>query len=200
MNDATNKVIDSMRRRIERTSAKEGVSVEELFDAECRRVDFMKLYGNTINGARYGIYTFLSEQEMYAKYSAQLARYSPFIILPIKFGAVFLESERNDEKHARRMRFCGYFDPLSEISLQRNCNPNEDTVFDDFIRRSESGELMALIKKLPKNQRIRVIKHYFLGYLLCEIASEEGVSVSAISQSLSDARKKLKKMILKKHD
>ncbi len=61
-----------------------------------------------------------------------------------------------------------------------------------------SAKLQKAIKKLPIEQQRTIILFHFDGYSYEEISAMQGISKSAVGQSLSKGRRNLKKMLEKK--
>ena len=57
------------------------------------------------------------------------------------------------------------------------------------------NDLMDAVKRLPENERISLILHYYEGYSLREIAGFLGKRENTIAAYLSRARKRLRKML-----
>ncbi len=100
--------------------------------------------------------------------------------------------------------------PVSHMSLEDSDSPKEDGGSDLLDGQlASSGEevlvtlasrdarrmLEAAIRALPERKRQCVMMYYGRDYSLAEIAEVYGVSVSRISQILSEARKSLRKVL-----
>lgn len=56
-------------------------------------------------------------------------------------------------------------------------------------------DLARLLDQLTEPQKVRLVKHIFLGYTLQEIADQEGVSNQSVSASIAAALKKLRTLM-----
>jgi RNA polymerase sigma factor (sigma-70 family) len=63
------------------------------------------------------------------------------------------------------------------------------------LRREEVSHLCESMNRLTAKQRNRLKAHAVYGLSLAEIAQHEGVSIQSVSDSVEQARKKLKKLL-----
>ena len=68
-----------------------------------------------------------------------------------------------------------------------------ELAYEDAV--GEYDDLYSALEELSPKQRDRIIKRFFEGKTLCEIAEEEGQSFQAISKSTACALKTLKKLL-----
>jgi RNA polymerase sigma-70 factor (ECF subfamily) len=95
------------------------------------------------------------------------------------------------QRRQERRRHTEYVDGLTDTTTVL---PQED--FADLIERMDSYKrLYAALETLPEVQRNRVILHYFGGFTYRQIGDFEGVSGMAVSQSVANARKALRKIL-----
>jgi RNA polymerase sigma-70 factor (ECF subfamily) len=95
------------------------------------------------------------------------------------------------QRRQERRRHTEYVDGLTDTTT---AIPHED--FADLITRMDSYKrLYAAMETLPEVQRSRVILHYFGGLTYRQIAEHEGVGKTAVSNSVAQARKALRKIL-----
>jgi RNA polymerase sigma factor (sigma-70 family) len=75
--------------------------------------------------------------------------------------------------------------------MRRRPEQPDETV----LRREKTNRLHRLMNRLTAKQRSRLTAHAVYGFSLAEIAQYEGVSIQAVSDSVDQARKKLKEFL-----
>jgi len=116
--------------------------------------------------------------------------YNEPIIVSEKWHNILLEADRkiaNNDK-AQTRRHCS----LNALNLDGALIPTTGDVPTQVIRRDE---IRRGLEVLTSEQRSLVRRVYVEGYKMCEIAKEDGVSVSAVSQRLSRALKRMRKVL-----
>lgn len=88
---------------------------------------------------------------------------------------------------------------LSDETLynRRNINNNTDIYNEDILNKILIKDLMIEIKKLPIQQRNRLIKYFFYDMSYEKIAKEEGKVKSVIKYSIDKAIEKISKNLKK---
>ena len=90
---------------------------EELFVKDCKLINLKYEYNGYIGAERWAIITELSVKELWEKYPLVIERYSPFVHLSIAQGEVIDDTNRNEDKYAKRssrtLDCYGYDDEMS---------------------------------------------------------------------------------------
>mgnify|MGYP002649057154 CR=1 FL=1 len=176
----------------------------EQFYIDCEVIETKYEYPQYTGVEKWIIITDLTEEELNSRYAEQIAPLRPFIILARSFGEVRNDFRRNEKKHhMRAVRSCSIYDFSEETE---NYHPEIVTYsLEDEILMNEEEQLLAqkmelvqaAISQLKPIQRDRLVKFFFDGKSMREIADEEGVNHSAVSKSINAAIKKVKKFFEK---
>lgn len=75
---------------------------EELFAKDCKLINLKYEYNGYTGDERWAIITELSVKELWEKYPLVIERYSPFVHLSIAQGEVIDDTNRNEDKYAKR--------------------------------------------------------------------------------------------------
>ena len=81
--------------------AKNNVTVGT-FKNDCKVIRLDAEYPGYTGDTKYAIITDLTEEELSARYPAEIKRYIPFVLLSSEMGRAIREHHRNDEKFAKR--------------------------------------------------------------------------------------------------
>ena len=161
------------------------------FKDECRIFNLRLEYSNYTGEVTWAIATDLTEVELRAKYSEFISGYEPFIILTMEQASAIVKFRSNERKHEKRMSVLG--DAYSYEDGVLECfHPEIVTApFDD----NRFDELHEAIDKLPSPHKERLIKKFFSGMTIIEIADEEKTTKQAISKSINKSLALLKKYL-----
>ena len=151
------------------------------FKDECRIFNLRLEYSHYDGEATWAIATDLNEIELRAKYSEFIREYEPFIILTMEQASAIVKYRSNERKHEKRMAALGDAYAYEDGKLERFhpelvVSPFDDTTYDD---------LHEAVDKLPSPHRERIIKRFFYGMTIIEIAEEEKATKQAISKSIN---------------
>ena len=174
-------------------------ALDEQFKYVCKVINLSYEYPGYTGKEKWAIITDLTEEELSEKYDEIISSYRPFILLSSLFGSVRADFIRNEDKFSKRAkRSISIFDFSEEIEEHHLDVAANDLEVDAFSYES-SEQVQAAIAQLKSIQRERLIKYFFEGKTLLQIAAEEGKSYSTVYESYQTALKKLKKY-LKIHD
>lgn len=137
----------------------------------------------------------LTRKKLYIKYSEQIAKYHPYIILSSLFGQVRDDFIRNENKHHMRAVRNGHAFDFSEKIEEHHVEISSNTFEDDVIASDEICRMKEALSRLKPIQRDRLIKFFFKEKSSRTIAKEEGVAYSAVDKSIAIAIKNLKKLL-----
>ena len=76
-----------------------------------------------------------------------------------------------------------------------HCKPEQPD--EAMLRRERDNLLYAALASLPKKQRQRIYAHVVMGVQQADIAKEDGVCKSTVSESISSGLKKLRGLLKK---
>lgn len=145
---------------------------------------------------KYAVFSDLGKEELERKYAAELAPYTPYVLLTEAEGEAFSEFNRNENKfHTRQhdnMDAYGYEEGVFETFHSELV---QDNLFDIVSDHLDKEKLIQALPKLKDTQRRRVEMYYFEGHTVREIAEIEGVDKRAVQDSLKYALKKLKSLL-----
>ncbi len=79
------------------------------FKQECKIINLEIEYPGYKGAERYAIITDLSEEVLNARYSEQIEKYRPFIILSKEMGLAMKEFNNNEKKHSMRLARGEYY-------------------------------------------------------------------------------------------
>ena len=72
------------------------------FKDECKVINLAAEYAGYTGAEKYALVTALSLDDLEARYSKEIQRYKPFLILTPEMGEAIREYHRNNEKFAKR--------------------------------------------------------------------------------------------------
>ncbi len=174
--------------------SKNKVVLTEQFKQECRVINLHYEYPGWTGKENFGIITELSEDELEIKYGDSLSEYRPCIVLPESFNLIRQNYVNNEAKHRMRsVRFGHAFDITDGEFEQHHPEVSiRDELYEEFEKQNTYQELRNAVNMLPELQKKRVIQYYYEGKTMREIATLDGVNVSAVSKSLDLSVKKLR--------
>lgn len=168
-----------------------------LFKSECKIINLKYEYEGYTGKERWAIITALSEEEVLRKYSVEIALFQPLLFLTQDQGTVMAAYTRNENKHRmRQLRYGSMYD-INDCTFNEH-HPEimaDDDILDLIVEKETSCEMMQYTEMLTNIQKKRVIKYFYEGKSICEIAKEEGVNHSKISKSINLSLKKLKNFL-----
>ena len=162
--------------------AKNNVTVGT-FKNDCKVIRLDAEYPGYTGDARYAIITDLTEEELSARYPAEIKRYIPFVLLSSEMGRAIREHHRNDEKFAKRTaRYESVFIACTEEeeALIRTLSvEDEQTLLDAESDAEEAKQHVidicrAALATLTPMQRDYLVRHYLYGIPCLEIAHQDG--------------------------
>lgn len=176
----------------------------EQFYIDCEVIETKYEYPQYTGVEKWIIITDLTEEELNSKYAEQIKPLRPFIILARSFGEIRDDFRRNEKKHyMRSVRSCSIYD-FSEETEEHHPEIVSYSLEDEILMNEEEQLLsqkmelvQVAISQLKPIQRDRLVKFFFDGKSMREIADEEGVNHSAVSKSINAAIKKVKKFFEK---
>lgn len=172
-------------------------ALDEQFYIDCEVIETKYEYPQYTGIEKWIIITDLTIEELHSKYAEQIAPLRPFIVLSRSFGKVRDEFRRNENKHyMRSVRSCSIYD-FSEETEQHHPEIATCSLEEEILNSEELEKVQDAISQLKTIQRERLIKFFFEGKSMREIASEEGVNHSTVNKSINAAIKKLKKFFEK---
>ena len=168
-------------------------SIISTFIKDCKVLNLAKEYEGYTGKEKYAIITDLSEEELNLCFKEELEKYRPYVILSTEMYAVILESNRNDEReHKRAYRSHDAFALDDErVSSFSNSDPaliaESDETYNHIINK---------IMELPDSQLQRLYQHIGLDRSIKDIAAAEGVTTASVYESLSRAKKAIRKVFV----
>lgn len=165
-------------------------------------INLIREYKQPLNGCKWAIATDLSEEEFASKYPEENKRYSPFIKMTMRQRIPIVDSNRNEEKHKKRMKASVSMESL--VAFETKYLP-DNLITQDFFSlyiekmdsykaKSERNEnIKVLFKKISRRQYQRLIKRYVHKISVADIAAEENKSVQAVSRDMANAIEILRK-------
>lgn len=170
-------------------------ALDEQFYIDCEVIETKYEYPQYTGVEKWIIITDLTEEELNSKYAEQIAPLKPFIVLSRTFGKVRDDYRRNEKKHyMRSVRSCSIFD-FSEDTEAHHPEIASSSLEEDVINNEQIQLLRAAIAQLKPIQRERLVKYFFCGKNLRQIAEEEGKAYSTVYESYESALRKLKKFL-----
>lgn len=109
---------------------------------------------------------------------------------------VFDEDRKNEHNYQEKRRYWKAYYSLDRTPTLANYSvkkekSTEELLAEDYVY----AVIMRAIEQLTPSQKRRVISYYFYGMKISQIAKEEHVDKRAVSDSLKQAEKKLKKVL-----
>ena len=170
-------------------------ALDEQFKYECKVINLSYEYPGYTGKEKWAIITDLTEEELSEKYDEIISSYRPFILLSSLFGSVRADFIRNEDKFSKRAkRSISIFD-FSEETEEHHLEVAANDLEEEAISNETAEQGQAAIAQLKSIQRERLIKYFFEGKTLLQIAAEEGKSYSTVYESYQTALKKLKKYL-----
>ena len=161
------------------------------FFEECRVVSMKKEYPGYTGEIKWIVVSDLDEVQLNMLYPQEMKEHSPYVYMSRQKFRPIVESHSNDRKHEKRMaNSCDAFS-------------YEDGIFETFhpelvvhpFDGLDYEEIHIAISKLSSPHRERIMKKYFGGMTIIEIAAEEGTTKQAVSKSINKALSLLKKYL-----
>ena len=161
------------------------------FQDVCRVVNMKHEYPGYTGEIKWIIVSDLSEAQLNDLYPKEMKEHSPYIYMTRLEFRPIVESHSNDRKH--EMRMANSYDAYSY----------EDGTFESFhpelvvhpFDGMDYEELHIAIKKIPSPHQERLIKKFFYGMTIIQIADEEGTTKQAVSKSINKSLALLKKYL-----
>lgn len=160
------------------------------FKEECFFVKCTTEYPGWTGEERFIVCADLVKEELQDKYPEICEYISPFILCNEQMKKPFMEFEKNQEKFTWRQRNTEVYDQIYE----EGGNQLENLV-DREIEFELRCEVREALDTLTTTQRNRVYQYFFMGLNYRDIATREGVTSSAVSESINRALEKLKKFL-----
>ena len=169
-------------------------ALDEQFKCDCKVINLSYEYPGYTGEEKWAIITDLTEEELIEKYEEIISSYRPFIVLSSMFGSVRADFIRNEDKFSKRAkRSISIFD-FSEETEEHHPEIAANDLEEEAISNETAEQVRDAIAQLKPIQRERLIKYFFEGKSLLQIAAEEGKSYSTVYESYQAALKKLKKI------
>lgn len=168
----------------------------EQFKQECKVINLKYEYPGYKGDIQWAVITDLSEPELLYKYPDEIKQFVPFVCIPISQGEIFDEFNRNEDKFQKRNKNNGHMFDLADGEFEIHhkelaVNDLEDRIVLNF----ELLGLKSAINRLKPTQKQRLLKYYFMGKTIRQIAKEEGVNISAVNKSILSALENLRKFL-----
>ena len=161
------------------------------FKEECRIFNLKQEYSNYDGEVIWAIATDLTEAELRAKYPEVIKGYEPFIMLTMEQADAIIKYRSNERKHEKRLIEKGDIFAYEDGSFELFHPELATSPFDD----SQFDSLYEAIDKLTSPHRERLVKKFFYGMTIIEIAAEEQTTKQAISKSINRSLELLKKYL-----
>lgn len=172
---------------------------KELFKQECKTIDLKYEYKGYTGDERFAIVTEHTEKELMDRFPNIIGTYMPFVPLSIAQGKVIADANRLDDAYRKRVKrhqeLISLDDEDFEWKHSKDLIKNHQDILDLLIKEETTSKLHQCLYKLSDIQRERIFKYFFYGMSYTEIANEEDVSRSSVSESIEGALKKLRKML-----
>ncbi len=167
-----------------------GENEEGIFTWECSVINLGYEYPGYTGKEKYAVITDLTETELRIRYGSVIDRYEPFLILTKETGRAIYEYRSNENKYRLRARREVSLSALNENLMAGS----ENSPAEEEEKKWERDEVIELIRSLPFNMADKIIRYYFDSLTMEEIAREEGISVQAVSGTISRALKRMKRL------
>ena len=116
-----------------------------------------------------------------------------FIEVEDEIAAAMKPHSVEDVSHARRMRKNKVFSLDANDGVENRALRFAPSPEDLLMQKATWEQLQEALNHLTSKQRRRVCEHYFLGKSMTQIAREEGVSTSCVSENIFAALRNLKR-------
>lgn len=177
------------------TTNKEIITVltrEEMFAKNCKIFDLRREYPGFDGKIFWAIATSYTNAELHAFYSDFIEPYEPFMLLSVEEGKAMTEYSSNEHKHEMRQKRHGIVFDFSDGETETHHSElQSDEMLDILLRQEDNENLYKAIKKLNEIQRRRIVKLYFCGMTIRDIASEEHTHFTSVQESILRGRKNL---------
>lgn len=171
----------------------------KLFRQECKTIDLKYEYKGYTGNERFAIVTEHTEKELMDRFPNIIGTYMPFVLLSTAQGKVIDDANRADDAYRKRVNrhqeFVSLDDEDFEWKHSKDLIKTHEDILDVLIKEETTSKLHQCLYKLSDKQRERIYKYFFYGMSYTEIANEEDVSRSSVSESIEGALKKLRKML-----
>lgn len=156
-------------------------------------VDLEKEYGKPNDKIRYAVITEYSEEYIRLNHKDELSCYCPYIVV----GEYYYDIIR--EEYARERK-----EDYTQSTKLSTCEVKETVLFENYMNKLREMEVneerQSVIRKAistirNEKTRERIYKYFWLEMSQSEIAEEEGVAQSAISQSITVGLRNIKKYL-----
>lgn len=148
-------------------------ALDEQFKYECKVINLSYEYPGYTGKEKWAIITDLTEKELIEKYDEIISSYKPFILLFSLFGSVRADYIRNEDKFSKRAkRSISIFD-FSEETEEHHTEIASNELEEEAISNEMAKQVQAAIAQLKPIQRERLIKYFFEGKTLLQIAVAE---------------------------
>ena len=160
-------------------------TVNNNFKKDCKIINLAYEYKGYTGKEKYAIITDLSEEELNLRYSDEIEKYHPFVILSRKMGIVIRLYQRNEEKYKKRrargeqLISCDGDDEIKYSSL----TVEEDIVraereYQEAVEQSRIKEISGkALHTLTPIQQEYIVAHFIEKKSYKTIAHEKGISL-----------------------
>lgn len=170
-------------------------ALDEQFKKDCEVVETKYEYPQYTGVEKWIIITDLTEEELNSRYAEQIAPLKPFIVLARSFGKVRDDFIRNEDKHLKRAKRSRSIFDFSEDTEEHHPEIASYTLEEEVVANEKAEQVRSAIAQLKPVQKERLVKYFFEGKSLLQIAKEEGKSYSTVYESYRAALKKIKKLL-----
>lgn len=167
-------------------------ALDEQFKADCKLINLSYEYPGYTGTEKWAIITELTEKELNYKYEDIIAPYKPFIVLSGLFETVRNDYLRNEDKFIKRAKRSTSIFDFSEDTEEHHPEIASYILEDEVISNELTETVQVAIEQLKPIQKERLIKVFFEGKSLLQIAKEEGKSYSTVYESYQAALKNKK--------
>ena len=116
-----------------------------------------------------------------------------FIEVEDEIAAAMKPHALEDASHARRMRYNKVISLDANEAVEHHALRSAPSPEDLLMQKATWEQLQEALDHLTPKQRRRICTYYFLGKNMSQIAREEGVSPTCISESIFAALRNLKR-------
>ena len=173
-------------------------TILEQFKDECQVIEFKYEYPGYVGYEQYGIITALSESELTEKYGDIIKENVPYLLLDSTYKEARDEFRKNERKHA--WRAANTFDFYNYEDGEMECHHPEligEGLEEQFLNEERKLFVAETLDKLTESQRNRIIKHFYQGHSIAEIARQESVEFNTVKESICSGLEKIKKFFQK---
>ncbi len=171
-----------------------------LFEQDCEVIKLESEYDGYTGEERYAIITDLPRSELHKRYSSELKRFKPYVVLSREMGLAMKEMSQNEDKFLHRsLRGDIYISccDRDEATIQALTVEDEQTKCEKTWAEQRLEEIYknALESATPQ-QRRHWILHFINGISFSEIAAKEHKSIPTIYFSCKNANDLVVKAIM----